>query len=78
MYTPPIVALWRLTTSVYAEFMHLSEQLETIDPHSDEAEELRDAIRSLPNYPADYNKELGDIGMELIATPYSMLGGSIH
>jgi hypothetical protein len=57
---------WRCPSRVYYQFLDYWQVLKPLDPRTDEAKALIDAIRSLPGYPNDYD-EYRD---EIVAEPY--------
>jgi hypothetical protein len=42
---------WRVTAATQFKFLELIHEYEQVDENSDEAEAIREMIKSLPNYP---------------------------
>jgi len=67
-----IVYLWRMPQWAYNEFLALVEELDNWDPDSDYAMDLKDRIRSLPNFPYQAGED------DLIRYEITTVSSTVH
>ena len=66
IYQPkPTDVEWRLTKGTRFQFFELVHLLGDVEEDSDEAEGYKEAIRSLPGFPTNYNPEVNSIVMDV-------------
>ncbi len=64
---------WRITSGTFAEWQYLMMQTQTLDPTGEEHAELVEQIRSLPNFPNDFDEWEDTIVPDVIDTRESFI-----